>query len=804
MDEKETIENEEPKNTGDKTEKETTIIPVSKGLPSILTILPVFQHPVFPGIMLPLIIQNESNYPELDKELKNNNFIGILLVKEDYLDKHSEVMPEDLFTFGTVAKIVKRINLPDGNVNLLINSLQRFEVSQFITEKAPIKAIVKYIEEKFDPHDIEVAALLKTIKEQVLKISKNNPLFAEQIRITLDNSENPSRIADYIASMITDIPKIKQQALLETVNLRKRLEKIAIILEEKLNIIEVQERINETINKKIEKQQREFFLKEQLKAIKKELGIETDKATKDIENLRKKFESIKFENKEVEETLKEELEKIENIDPRSPDYTVVYNYLDTALSLPWSNFSKEKHNIERAKKILEKTHYGLKDVKERILEFLAVRKLKPDAKGSIICFVGPPGVGKTSLGKSIAKSLNREFFRFSVGGMRDEAEIKGHRRTYIGAMPGKIIQGLKIVKTKNPVFMIDEIDKLAYSYQGDPASALLEVLDPEQNVEFRDHYLDLPFDLSHILFITTANTLDTIPAPLLDRMEIIRISGYISSEKIEIGKKFILPKQKEKHGLSQKEFTITKAGFLYIAEKYSREAGVRNFERNIQRICRKIAYKKVINEQYPKKLTPKQIREILGPEIFTRDEMKRITKPGVAIGLAWTSLGGDTLFIESIAISSKTGGLKLTGKLGDVMQESANIAYSYVRKIASDILRDKNFFEENLIHLHVPEGAVPKDGPSAGITMASSLLSLVKNQKIKEDIAMTGELTLTGAVLPVGGIREKVIAAHRAKINKIILPKENERDLEEVPAYIKKNIQFYFVEKMEEVIGIIF
>jgi len=786
-----------------KNEKEW-IIPLGKTLPSILTILPVFQHPVFPGIMIPLVVQNERNYPELEKEIRNNNFIGILLVKEDYLDKHSEVTPEDLFKIGTVAKIVKRINLPDGNVNILINSLQRFEVSQFISDVPPLKAVVSYIEEKYNPHDIEVSALLKTIKEQIIKISKNNPLFSEQIRMTLENSENPSRTADFIASMITDIPKIKQQELLETIDLRKRLEKIAIILEEKINIIEVQERIINSINKKIEKQQREYFLKEQLKAIKKELGIETDKTSKEIEQLTKKFESLKFENKEVEERLREELEKISNIDPRSPDYTVLYNYLDTAISLPWSNFSKEKHNIERAKKILEKTHYGLKDVKERILEFLAVRKLKPDAKGSIICFVGPPGVGKTSLGKSIARSLNREFFRFSVGGMRDEAEIKGHRRTYIGAMPGKIIQGLKIVKTKNPVFMIDEIDKLAYSYQGDPASALLEVLDPEQNIEFRDHYLDLPFDLSNILFITTANTLDTIPSPLLDRMEIIRISGYISSEKIEIGKRFILPKQKEKHGLSPKEFTITKTGLLYIAEKYSREAGVRNFERNIQRICRKIAYKKVTNENYPKKLGPKQIREILGPEIFTRDEMKRITKPGVAIGLAWTSLGGDTLFIESIAVPSKTGGLKLTGKLGDVMQESANIAYSYIRKLSGTIGIEKNFFEENIIHLHVPEGAVPKDGPSAGITMASSLLSLVKNQKIKEDIAMTGELTLTGSVLPVGGIREKVIAANRAKITKIILPKENERDLEEVPQYIKKNINFYFVKNMEEVIELIF
>jgi ATP-dependent Lon protease len=646
--------------------------------------------------------------------------------------------------------------------------------------------------------------LIKTLTEQLEYLGKNNPFFSEQVKVTIENAENPARIADFVASILGDVEKERLQEILETPDVYKRLEKVATILEERINMMKIQEKIVGNINKKIEKQQREFFLKEQMKEIRKELGEETDQKSKDIQKFREMYDELEMEG-EAKETVESELDKFEALDPRSPEYVVAYNYLDTVLSLPWNHFTKETHDLEKAQKLLDGSHYGLKDIKERILEFLAIRKLKPEAKGSIICFVGPPGVGKTSLGRAIADALSRPFFRFSVGGMRDEAEIKGHRRTYIGAMPGKIVQGLKIVKSKNPVFMIDEIDKMGTSYQGDPASALLEVLDPEQNSDFRDHYLDMPFDLSNILFITTANTLDTIPPVLTDRMEVIRLSGYIADEKYQIGKKFILGRQQERHGLDKKDFILTKKAFFYIAERYSREAGVRNFERQIARICRKLAYKKAMEQSFPKKLGEKQVREILGPEIFTDDEKKRIKKPGVAIGLAWTSMGGDTLYIEAIKVQSRQSGLKLTGKLGEVMQESANIAFSYIRNLAIEKFKvEPEVFEKNIVHLHVPAGAVPKDGPSAGITMASSLLSLILGRKLKKDLAMTGELTLSGAVLPVGGIREKIIAANRANIKTLLLPQENERDLEEVPDHIKKNLTFHFVASMEDVVEHLF
>lgn len=788
-----------------KEDQQNPLISLEVGMPSVLTILPVFKNPIFPGIIVPIVVRNESNYPELDKKLKVNNFIGLLLVKGKEENLTKEIAPSDFYLVGTVAKIVKRINLPDGNINLLVNCLSRFKVSQYVTEQAPIKAVVQYIEEKNLESDLEIRVLVKTITQQLEYLGKNNPLFTEQVKVTIDNAENSARIADFVASILGDVEKEKQQEILEAFEIRERLEKVAILLEERINMMKIQEKILKNINKKIEKQQREFFLKEQMKAIKKELGLETNQKSKDLLKLKKKYELLELEG-EAKEVIENELEKLAALEPHSPEYSLTYNYLETVISLPWNHFIKENHDLNKAKKTLESSHYGLKDVNERILEFLAVKKLKPDAKGSMICLVGPPGVGKTSLGKAIAQTLNRPFFRFSVGGMKDEAEIKGHRRTYIGAMPGKLIQGLKIVKAKNPVFMIDEIDKIGNSYQGDPASALLEVLDPEQNIDFRDHYIDLPFDLSHVLFITTANTLDTIPSALMDRMEIIRLSGYIAQEKYEIGKKFILEKQRNRHGLKKEDLNLTKKAFLYIADKYSREAGVRNFERQIERICRKTAYKKAMGENFIKMVNIKHLKDILGPEIFSEDEKKRIKRCGVAIGLAWTSLGGDTLFIESLAVKSKKGGLKITGKLGEVMQESANIAYSYTRNKALELKMDidEEFFENQTLHLHVPQGAIPKDGPSAGITMASSLFSLITKQKIKEDLAMTGELTLTGSVLPVGGIKEKVIAAHRAKIKTIILPKENQRDLENIPEKIKKDLTFYCVSTMDEVLKLIF
>ena len=506
----------------------------------------------------------------------------------------------------------------------------------------------------------------------------------------------------------------------------------------------------------------------------------------------------------MKEQVERELEKFSLMDPNSPEFVVTRNYLETVVTLPWTDQKLQKIDLKRSMRILDDDHYGLEDVKERILEFLAVRKLKADTKGSILCLVGPPGVGKTSVGKSIARALGREFFRFSVGGMRDEAEIKGHRRTYVGAMPGKIIQGLRIVKKKDPVFMIDEIDKLGVSYQGDPSSALLEVLDPEQNVSFRDHYLDLPFDVSQILFITTANTQDTIPAPLLNRMEVIRLSGYIEQEKVAIARKYLIPKSLEKTGLQKTDVKYDRNALVFIADGYSREAGLRNFEKALDKIHRKIARKTVTDQiEYPVKIKKGMLEEYLGKPIFFDSESNKLTKPGMAIGLAWTALGGEILTIEAIANPGKEG-FRLTGQMGSVMQESANIAYTYVRSIAVQHQVNREYFENHQIHLHIPAGATPKDGPSAGITMASTLLSLVTGQKIKDQLAMTGELSLVGRVFPIGGLKEKIIAAKKNKIREIIFPTRNKKDLDEIPENIKKGIQFYPVTTMKEVIHRLF
>ncbi|MDC7124547.1 MAG: endopeptidase La, partial [Spirochaetales bacterium] len=590
--------------------------------------------------------------------------------------------------------------------------------------------------------------------------------------------------------------------------IQQRLESVLIHIKKEQEVMKIQRKIQNQINEKLEKNQREYFLKEELKAIKDELGVPSDGKSGEYLRFAEAIEKFNFEG-EVKEQVNQELEKFKLMDPNSSEFVVTRNYLDTIVNLPWLPPEAEDYDIKKAAKILDRDHYGLEDVKKRILEYLAVRKLKNDTKGSIICLVGAPGVGKTSVGKSIASALNKKFFRFSVGGMRDEAEIKGHRRTYVGAMPGKVLQGLKIVKTSNPVFMIDEIDKLGKSYQGDPSSALLEVLDPEQNTSFRDHYLDLPFDISNILFITTANSLDTIPRPLLDRMEVIRLSGYIEKEKTTIAKKYLIPKSLEKSGLNKIDVKYSQKALSAIAVNYAREAGMRNYEKALDKIHRKIAHKIVLNEAEPPFIIePDNLEEYLGKPVFREDEVKVVTQPGTAVGLAWTNFGGDTLMIEAIELPGKEG-LKLTGQMGDVMKESANIAYTYVRHIFIKSMAKKygaapDFFSKNMIHLHIPEGATPKDGPSAGITMASAFLSLAIGKTMKKKLAMTGEMSLTGKVLPIGGLKEKTIAARRAGIKTILIPKANERDLSEIPEHIKKGITFHPVETLEEVIEQIF
>jgi ATP-dependent Lon protease len=777
------------------------LVSIDHILPSQLYIIPIRYRPIFPGIVTPLIISQGKFAEAIDKVIDSTRTIGLVLLKEDDIDN---ISVNDLFTYGTAAKILKKINLPDGGVNVLINSIKRFKIEKIISEKPHFVAQVEYLDDELVKKSIEIKALTKAILSQLKILSENNPLFTEEMKLTMVNVDEPGKIGDFVTSIL-NLEKNEYQEVLETINIRKRLEKVLQLLQKEMDVLSVQKKIQAQINDKIDKQQKEFFLREQLKVIKSELGMDADERTRDMNAIRKKLEELKLEG-EVKEKSEDELSKLSLIDPNSSEYPVVRNYLETILSLPWNIKTTDSFDLVKSEKILNKDHYGLDDVKKRILEFLAVKKLKKEARGSIICLVGPPGAGKTSLGKSIAKALNRKFFRMSLGGMRDEAEIKGHRRTYIGAMPGKIIQGLKITKSKNPVFMLDEIDKLGQSYQGDPASALLDVLDPEQNNEFRDHYLDLPFDLSDVFFITTANTLDTIPSVLLDRMEVIRLSGYVSEEKFQIARRYLLPRQIEKHGLQKGSVKIDKNSFLYIINSWSREAGVRNLERQIEKICRKIASITAKNEKKSNNILDKKtIREYLGPEIYSDDELMKNNKPGLVTGLAWTSLGGDTLTIESIGIASqKAGNLKLTGQLGEVMSESANIAYSYIQHLLCSDDSKCTYFNTNNIHLHVPAGATPKDGPSAGITMASSLYSLAIGKVIRPGIAMTGELTLSGRVLPIGGIKEKLIAAKRAGIKEIIMPGENEKNLTEIPAYIKKGFKFHFVKEMEEAIKIAF
>lgn len=768
-------------------------------VPDILTIIPVQGRPVFPGIVTPLLISKSKFSDTAAKQLDSRHHVGLILVK----DETADISPDNLYDFGTAAVILKKINLPDGGTNFLINCIKRFKVKKYVEEKPVLQAEVEYFpEETIDYNeDIQVKAYMRSIFNLLKSISENNPLFLEQIKLTMANVEDPHKVADQIAGML-NLKKEEYQDLLELVDLKKRLTKILTHLENERKLMEVQQKIFSEINDKVDKQQREFYLREQLKVIQKELGLETDEKSMALKKIREKLDEFQFTG-EIKDKTEEEYDKLVNMDKRSSEYSVTLNYLELICSLPWNQESEEIIDLGKAKKILDKDHYDLEDVKERILEFLAVRKLKPDTKGSIICLVGPPGVGKTSIGKSIASALNRKFFRFSVGGMKDEAEIKGHRRTYVGAMPGKILNGLKICKTKNPVFMIDEIDKMGKHFTGDPASAMLEVLDPEQNVAFRDHYLDLPFDLSKVLFITTANQLDTIPSVLLDRMEVIRLSGYITKEKVVIGKKYIVPRQLEMHGLDKKEIKFSNEILSYIIENYSREAGLRNFERLIEKIARKLSFLKATEKPLPEEIDEKLVREYLGMEKFLRDPIDKVKKPGVVTGLAWTAMGGATLMIESIAIPDKKVDIQITGQIGDVMNESARIAYSYVKSVAGEFDIKKDYFAAHAIHLHVPAGATPKDGPSAGITMATSLLSLAMNKNVKPKFGMTGELTLSGLVLPIGGLKEKVIAAKRAGLKHVIFPVENENDLEEIPEEVKKGINFYPVSEVKEVFELV-
>ena len=800
----------------DDNSNENSIIPTDQILPNKLTLIPLAGRPIFPGIFTPLMINSNDDVKVVEDAYENEGFIGIVMLKND-ADSPSI---SDLHKVGTAARIIKKVNLPDGGINIFISTVKRFKIRKVLHNAAPMAAAVEYLEDE-EANTFEVKALTRALISEMKEVSENNPLFSEEMRLNMVNIDNPGKIADFIASIL-NVDKDEQQKILETVNVRQRMEQVLVFIKKEQELLRVQKKIQHELNDRIEKNQREYFLREEMRSIQEELGETPDGNETDYQKFKKKIEELAFEG-EIKETVDSELSKLSMMDPNSSEWLVTRNYLELITQLPWKVPAVDDYDLNRAKKILEDDHFGLDDVKKRIVEYLAVRKMKKDAKGSILLLVGPPGVGKTSVGKSIANAMNKPFYRFSVGGMRDEAEIKGHRRTYIGAMPGKIIQGLKITKSSTPVFLIDEVDKMGSSHNGDPASALLEVLDPEQNVSFRDTYLDLPFDISNVFFILTANTLDTVPEPLLDRAEIIHLSGYIDQEKLEIAKKYLIPKNLAKNGLAKNQVKYTKAALLEIAEEYARESGVRNYEKCLDKIHRKIVTEMIFEQEKAAKSlkTPvvepvetttsiaKQITldapdlfKYLGKPVFDESQIKVAAVPGTAIGLAWTSMGGDTLLIEATSFAGKTG-LVLTGQMGDVMKESSQIAFDWARKFVLERgAKDAKWFEENIVHLHIPEGATPKDGPSAGITMATTFVSLLLGKKIKPNLAMTGELSLTGQVLPIGGLREKTVAAKRNKIKTIIIPKANERDLEDIPAHVKQGIKFIPVSDVREVLEI--
>ncbi len=723
---------------------------------------------------------------------------------------------EDLHKKGISAKILKKILMPDGTMTLLVHGMQRFEVNSLVHADPFLSASVNYFAD-MNAKDMEVEALARSVILQVKQLSETNPFFSEEMKIAMINAPTKGALADLVAFAIA-LRGQEAQVFIETVDVRERFLKLLVFLKREQDLSSLQKKLSAEVDSRVNKMQREYFLKEQLKSIKKELGLEEDDKSRESKTLREK---IKAANLPVHalKIAEEELNKLQTIPETSPEFNLTRNYIDWIASLPWSKSTTDNLDLGNAKKTLDIGHYGLDKVKERILEFLAVRQLKPGFEGTILCLVGPPGVGKTSLGKSIAESLGRQFFRFSLGGMRDEAEIKGHRRTYIGAMPGKILQGLKRIESNNPIIMLDEIDKVGMSYQGDPASALLEVLDPEQNVSFLDHYLDVHFDLSKVIFIATANSLNTIPPALLDRMEVIELPGYTLEEKEKIAFDYVIPRSLDKHGLKKNQVKISKQTLRKIIKDYAREPGVRTLQQQMDKISRKAARLQVIHKKKPKTsiVLEDKLDDWLGPQRFYNEMAERVLQPGVVTGLAWTAAGGDILFIEAIALEGK-GELKLTGQMGEVMQESAKIAASLVKKYLSQEkglflkstsvdrktgkhkkLTPQEWFSAHDIHIHIPAGATPKDGPSAGVTMASALLSLVTGKLAKNRVAMTGELSLVGKVLPVGGIKEKVLAAKRAGITHIVLPKLNQKDLKEISAEQKKDLKFSFASKVTDV-----
>ena len=763
-------------------------------LPGELPILPIREAVLYPRMLLPLMVTQERMIKLIDAALLSNKLIGIVAIKHKEVE---EVKPEHLFQIGCAAQILKMIKMPNNSLRLLIQGTSRITLGEFTQREPYFRAKVTSLKDQGEKTtDIEAVMVgVKGIFQKVVELAPNLPA---ELGIMALNVEEPGALADLIASIL-NIPLEDKQILLETLDVQTRLEKAIFFLTKELSVLELGSKIQSQVREGIDKSQREYFLREQLKAIQKELG-EKDERTAEIEELRQRLAQAKLSPEAMKEAERE-LDRLAKMPPAAAEYTVSRTYLEWLIDLPWAVSTEDNLDISQAQKVLDEDHYDLEKVKKRILEYLAVRKLKPDMKGPILCFVGPPGTGKTSVGKSIARALGRKFIRMSLGGVRDEAEIRGHRRTYVGALPGRIIQGIRKAGSNNPVFMLDEIDKLGMDFRGDPSSALLEVLDPEQNYAFSDHYIDVAFDLKKVMFITTANILDPIPPPLRDRMEVLELPGYTEEEKLKIAKEFLIPKQLEAHGLTDKNVKFEDGAIRRLTLEYTREAGVRNLEREIANICRAVAKRVAEGQDGLAIIRAEDVPAYLGPVKFFSEVAERTSEPGVATGLAWTPTGGDILFVEATRMKGRKA-FSLTGQLGEVMKESAQAALSYVRARAKALKIPEDFFDHSDIHIHVPAGAIPKDGPSAGVTMFAALTSLLTGRPVRSDVAMTGEITLRGLVLPVGGIKEKVLAANRAGITTVILPKRNEKDLEEVPEEVKKRMKFHFVQRMDEVMDL--
>jgi len=777
-----------------KTETKNIDLQQSIEIPKKLPLLPIRDIVVFPYMVLPLFVGREMSIKAIEVALESNRMIFLTSQKDINVENPS---PSDLYSVGTVGVIMRMLKLPDGRIKILVQGVSRAKTVKFLQKEPYYQVEIKTFPDVSTPVTLEIEALMRNVKEQIEKLVSFGKVILPDIMVVIENVDDPGKLADLaVANMGLKVEQA--QDILEVTDPIQRIKRINEALGKEIELLSMQQKIQADVRGEIDKTQREYFLREQLKAIQRELG-ETDDRSEDLRELREKITDAKMPEKAAKEAEKQ-LRRLERMHPDAAEASMTRTYIEWLADLPWSKSTKDNLDLKMAHKVLEEDHYDLEKVKERILEYLSVRKLKEKMKGPILCFVGPPGVGKTSLGKSIARALGREFVRISLGGVRDEAEIRGHRRTYVGALPGRIIQGIKTAGYNNPVFMLDEIDKIGADFRGDPSAALLEVLDPEQNNSFSDHYIGLPFDLSRVMFITTANMTDPIPSPLRDRMEIINLSGYTEQEKLGIAKRYLIPRQMTEHGITERQISIPDKTILQVISQYTREAGVRNLEREIGHLCRKVARKIAEGETGLFTITPANLHQYLGVPKYLPEVEREKDEVGVVTGLAWTETGGDVLYIEATTMRGK-GNLTLTGHLGDVMKESAHAALTYVRSRAGELGIKTEQFGKTDVHIHVPAGAIPKDGPSAGVTMATALASVFTNAPVKKDLAMTGEVTLRGRVLPIGGLKEKTLAAKRAGIKTMIIPKQNEKDLDDIPKNLKKDMKFIFVETMDEVIS---